>query len=135
MEKTITNLIIFIAICFLVYILFRSFNYKEGMTTNDASGNNYSVSNIGSGAAGNADNYAAAIKNATVQIQDALLVSKYKSDYETVILNLDDLVNSLMLNTALSVNAKSPLDTLNALNNLNDSKLALNNVMKYIDSQ
>jgi hypothetical protein len=48
---------------------------------------------------------------------------------------MDDLVNNLMLSTALSMNPKNPLQTLQALNELNNSKIALNNIMKYIDSQ
>ena len=145
MEKTVLNLIIFIAICFIVYIIFRNFNYKEGMTTTDASGNTTTTSSttssgnisvtIGSGAAGNASSYAASIKSATVQLQDALLISKYKTDYENVILNLDDLVNNLMLNTALSINSQNTMQTLTGLSNLNNAKNALNNVMKFIDSQ
>ena len=133
MEKTLTNLIIFLAICFIVYILFRNFNYKEGMTVTDASGNSTSTS--ANGAAGNSTNYAASIKNASIQLQDALLISKYRSNYETVILNMDDLVNNLMLSTALSMDTKNPIQTLQALNELNNSKTALNNIMKFIDSQ
>jgi hypothetical protein len=133
MEKTLTNLLIFFAICFIVYILFRNFNYKEGMTS-DASGNTTS-SSTPSGAAGNSANYAANIKNATVQLQDTLLTSKYQSNYETVILNMDDLINNLMLSTALSMDPKNPLPTLKTLNEINNSKTALNAVMKYIDSQ
>ena len=133
MEKTLTNLIIFLVICFIVYILFRNFNYKEGMTVTDASGN--STSTTANGAAGNSTNYAASIKNATIQLQDALLISKYRSNYETVILNMDDYVNNLMLSTVLSMDTKNPIQTLQAINELNNSKSALNNIMKFIDSQ
>jgi hypothetical protein len=133
MEKTLTNLIIFLAICFIVYILFRNFNYKEGMTVTDASGN--STSSTANGAAGNSTNYAASIKNASIQLQDGLLINKYRSNYETVILNMDDFVNNLMLSTVLSMDTKNPIQTLQALNELNNSKEALNNIMKYIDSQ
>ena len=134
MEKNFTNLLIFLGICFIVYILFRNFNYKEGMT--DASGNTTSSTPATpSGAAGNAANYATTIKNASIQMQDMLLTSKYQSNYETVILNMDDYVNNLMLSTALSVDPKNPLPTIKVLNELNNSKTALNAVMKYIDSQ
>jgi len=134
MEKNFTNLIVFLGICFIGYILFRNFNYKEGMT--DASGNTTSgTPSTPAGAAGNAANYATTIKNAAIQMQDMLLTSKYQSNYETVILNMDDYVNNLMLSTALSVDPKNPLPTIKALNELNNSKTALNAVMKYIDSQ
>jgi hypothetical protein len=135
MEKNTTNLLLFLGICFIVYIIFRNLNYKEGMT--DASGNTTASSTptTPSGAAGNASNYASTIKNASVKLQDMLLTSKYRSTYETVILNLDDYVNNLMLSTALSVDPKNPLKTIHALNELNNSKTALNAVMKYVDSQ
>jgi hypothetical protein len=129
MDKNFTNLIIFLGICFIVYILFRNFNYKEGMT--DASGN----STTQNGIAANSANYAASIKNASIKLQDSLLTSKYQSNYETVILNLDDLVNNLMLSTALSINPNNPTQTLQQLNELNNSKTALNAIMKYIDGQ
>jgi|LauGreDrversion4_2_1035121.scaffolds.fasta_scaffold00757_16 hypothetical protein len=140
MEKNLLNLIIFIAICFIVYIIFRNFNYKEGMTTTDASGNTTSSSSnvsvpIGAGAAGNASSYAANIKSTVIQLQDALLMSKYKTDYENVVLDLDDLVNNLMLNTALSINSTNTQQVLEQLNALNGTKTALNSVMKFIDSQ
>lgn len=145
MEKTLLNLIIFIAICFIVYIIFRNFNYKEGMTTTDASGNtttssssstgNISVT-VGAGAAGNASSYDASIKSAAIQLQDALLVSKYKTDYENVILDLDDLLNNMMLNIALSATSSGNITTVfYELSQLNNAKNALNNIMKFIDSQ
>ena len=61
------------------------------------------------------------------------LISKYRSDYETIVLNLDDLVNNLMLGAALNVNPKKPHEALVKLAELNQSKTALNNVMKFID--
>jgi hypothetical protein len=74
--KDIYNLFLFIAICFIVYILFRNFNYnplREGMT--DASGN--SVSTPANGIAGNAAAYAASLKSATIKSSDTFLISKY----------------------------------------------------------
>ena len=94
------NLFLFIGICFLFYLLFRNFNFRnnrEGMTT-DASGNKVDAS---SGIAGNASAYAATIKAETIKSQDTFLISKYRSDYETVILNLDDLISNLMLKITL----------------------------------
>ena len=131
--KEIMNLFLFIGICFLIYILFRNFNYgyKEGMT--DASGN--TVTPPSNGIAGNAASYGATIKAANIKLQDTLLMSKYQSDYETVILNMDDLLNSLMLETTLSIDTSNPQQSIKTLAEMNQAKLALNNVMKYIDKQ
>jgi len=103
----------------------------EGMT--DASGN--TITAPPNGIAGNAANYGAVIKAANIKLQDTFLISKYRSDYETVILNLDDLLNNLMLKTALTIDTDKPEESIEKLSNLNEAKGALNNVMKFIDAQ
>jgi len=133
--KELFNLLLFIAICFVIYLLFRSFHYNpmliEGMT--DASGN--TVTAPENGIAGNAASYAAALKAATIKSQDTLLISKYRSDYESAILNLDDLINNLMLKTALTINQSDPSDSIDKLAKMQQAKIALNSVMKFVDSQ
>lgn len=134
--KEFYNLFLFIAICFVIFILFRSFHYnplREGMT--DPSGNPISVSAPENGIAGNAASYAAALKAVTIKSQDTFLISKYRADYESAILNLDDLINNLMLQTALSVNASNPNVAIDQLSKMQQAKVALNSVMKYVDSQ
>ena len=131
------NLFLFIAICFVAYILFRNFEYNsaygiiEGMT--DGSGNITPSST--NGVAGNAASYGATIKAENIKMQDTFLISKYRSDYETAILNLDDLLSSLMLQTALTVDTKSPQAAIKQLAEMNQAKSALNTVMKYVDKQ
>ena len=131
------NLFLFIAICFVAYILFRNFEYNsaygiiEGMT--DGSGNTTPSST--NGVAGNAASYGATIKAANIKMQDTFLISKYRSDYETAILNLDDLLSSLMLQTALTVDTKNPQAAIKQLAEMNQAKTALNAVMKYVDKQ
>ena len=131
------NLFLFIAICFVAYILFRNFEYNsaygiiEGMT--DGSGNITPSST--NGVAGNAASYGATIKAANIKMQDTFLISKYRSDYETAILNLDDLLSSLMLQTALTVDTQSPQSAIKQLAEMNQAKSALNTVMKYVDKQ
>jgi len=134
MKQELMNLFLFIAVCFFIYILFRNINFsgiKEGMT--DASGNEISSSN-NNGVAGNAATYGANIKAATIKFQDTFLISKYRTNYETVILNLDDLINNLMLKTALTIDTNNPGDSIKKLSEMNQAKLALNNVMKFVDA-
>ena len=104
---------------------------QEGMT--DASGN--TVTPPANGIAGNAASYGASIKSATIKMQDALLISKYRTDYETVVLNMDDYVNNAMLQLVLSVDTKNPADTLTQLAQMYQAKAALNDVMNFIDKQ
>lgn len=135
--KELYNLFLFIGICFILYLVFRNFHYNpmliEGMT--DASGNSVAVSGPENGIAGNAAAYSAALKAATIKLQDTYLIGKYRSDYESTILNLDDLINNLMLKTALSVNQTNPGDAIEKLANMQQAKVALNSVMKFVDSQ
>ena len=141
-NSTITNLCIFIGICIFSYLIFRNLNtnnssYVEGMTdsTTDASGNPAPPpGSITNGVAGNAAGYAAQLKSAVIKSQDELLISKYRSDYENAVLNLDDYLNSLMLQTALSVNQNNPQQAIAKLAQMQQAKIALNSTMKFIDS-
>lgn len=126
MSKELMNLFLFIGICFVLFMLFRvTIPFKEGMTTESSSTN---------GIAGNAASYGATIKSNTIILQDSLLLAKYSADYENVVLNLDDLINNLMLKTALSVDINNPEKAIKQLAEMNQVKLALNDVMKFVDS-
>lgn len=131
MNQVITNALLFLAICFILYLVFSSFNKIEGMTTNTETTASASPSN---GIAGNAANYVANIKAQTVRLQDILLISKYRADYENAVISMDDMVNNLMLKTVLGANKDKPEEALKSLVMLNESKTALNNVMKFIDA-
>ena len=133
MKQELMNLFLFIFICFIIYLIFRNFNFttREGMI--DSSDN--TVTAPSNGIAGNAANYGAAIKAADIKLQDTFLISKYRSNYETVILNLDDFLNNLMLKTALTMDTDKPEESIQKLSTMNQAKTALNNVMKFIDAQ
>ena len=129
------NLLLFIGICLLLYIMYRSLNFsttQDGMTNmNDTS---KSAGSSGNGIAGNAAAYGASIKAAAIKSQDTLLISKYRSDYESAILNLEDLINNLMLKTALSIDQNNPGPSLETLATMQQAKTALDTVMKFVDS-
>jgi hypothetical protein len=141
----IYRLLIFIAVCFVLYIVFRNYQYNpmliEGMT--DGSGNTIenktkssgNGTTIGNGLAGNAAEYAAALKANTINSLDSLMISKYRGDYESALINLDDTIDILMLKTALNFNQEKPLDTLEKLSKMQQAKIALNSVMKFVDNQ
>lgn len=133
MKQELMNLFLFIGICFVLYLLFFHFNFstKEGMT--DASGN--TVTPPQNGIAGNAASYGATIKSENIKLQDMFLISKYRTDYETAILNLDELMDNLMLNASLTIDVTNPDVGINKLIQLNQAKVALNNVMKFVDKK
>ena len=136
MNKQLINLLFIIAICFVAYLLFRNLDFKEGMTTDSptSTSTSSSTTTTANGIAGSAQNYAANIKSMTIKNQDVLLICKYRNDYENAILNLDDLINTMMLQTALSVNSSNPIASIEKLNQLNSAKGALNSVMKFVDA-
>jgi hypothetical protein len=112
----------------------------EGLTNgSDTTTTTNNTINPSSGEAGNASSYAAAIKANVVKLQDELLVSKYRKDYETAIINLDDYIGYLMIKQTLNMNLngdmKSNMTAINNLNILKDSKEALNATMTFLDKQ
>ena len=136
MKQDIFNLLLIIAICFAAYLIFRHFNLntKEGMTGNSANSPKSTTVSSDNGIAGGASSYAANIKLTVVKIQDKLLISKYRTDYENVIINLDDLVNNLMLQTALTIDTTKPAESLVKIQELGQTKIALNGIMKFVDA-
>jgi hypothetical protein len=138
MNKQLINLLFILAICFAAYLLFRNLDFKEGMTTDSPTSTSTTTSNstttTTNGIAGSAQNYAANIKSMTIKNQDILLISKYRNDYENAILNLDDLINTMMLQTALTVDNSKPMVSIEKLNQLNSAKVSLNSVMKFVDA-
>lgn len=142
MNRDMAFLFSLIFIGFLIYIMIgyvdiKKLNFnklkidlstkKEGMTTSSSTSKN--------GVAGNAKQYATTLKSGSVKLSDELLINKYRTDYESCIMNMEDLVNNMMLKTVLSTDASNPGKTLEQLNSLFQSKNALSAVMKYVDSQ
>lgn len=117
---------------FIIYMVVNMFqlqsNVIEGLTNPDTSEE-----------AGSASTYAANIKSQIVKLQDKLLISKYRKDYEAAIINLDDYVGYLMiqqvLNMKLGNDMKTNIDTINTLNILKNSKESLNATMTFLDKQ
>ena len=108
-------------------------NVVEGLSNLDNTGT------PSSGEAGTSASYAASIKAQVVKLQDELLVAKYRKDYETAIINLDDYVGYLMLQQALNMklggDLKTNIDAINNLNILKNSKESLNVAMTFLDKQ
>jgi len=120
-------------ILFIIYIILKFTTTVEGLETLTQ------TSSGEGGVAGNADSYASTIKSNTIKQQDTFLISKYRKSYETVILNLDDLINNLMLQTTLNIDSNGKIDkvleSFKTLNTLSESKKSLNQVMQFVDSQ
>ena len=148
MEKQLFNLFMFAVVLFVIYYVFSYMNdtsYKKmregvtnmGTTTTDDTTTTTSSISIGSsqnGIAGNAASYSASIKNMSILSKDKLLISKYRADYENIILSYDDYINSLMLEKLLD-GSSDQMKKLSDIATLNQAKSALNGIMKFVDSQ
>ena len=128
---------IVIVACFIIYMIIKMFQLQvrvvEGLTNQDST-----IVNV-SGEAGTSSSYAAAIKAQVVKLQDELLISKYRKDYETAIINLDDYVSFLLLKQALNLKTDGDVGNnmvaINNINSLKSAKDSLNVAMKFLDSQ
>jgi len=128
---------IVVAACFIVYLVLKMFHIKplkEGLEnpTDDLTASL-------AGVAGSASSYASGIKAKTVQLQDTMLIQKYRADYENVIINMEDYLSILMLEQVLSFNPsdsfKTIMDRINAINSLSNGKKSLNEIMSFVDKQ
>ena len=106
----------------------------EGLTNADGT-----IAASTSGEAGTATSYAASVKAQVVKLQDELLIAKYRKDYETTIINLDDYIGMLMIKQTLNMkidgDIKTNISNINNLNVLKMSKDSLNATMTFLDKQ
>jgi hypothetical protein len=142
MNDLLTSACILAMLLFAAYISSKTLAYLsnnlEGMETKSSTGSSGTASTSTTGVGAGAASWGDAIKSATTKINDTMLVSKYRKDYENVIINAEDCVNASML-SALMTSPLGPdgnvtVQTLTAIKNMNDSKVALNEIMKYVDS-
>ena len=132
-KRDIYNIGLIFVIGFFAYLIFRRMNYQEGF---DSSSNVTSSSTSSTnGIAGNSSTYLSQIQSQNTKFSDSFNITNYRTQYENIIMGMDDLVNNLMLQTVLSVNQSNPQQSLIQLGELNNAKTALNNVMKFIDGK
>ena len=126
---------------FIIYMTLKMFSLQtkviEGLTNPDETVN--TSYNSSSGESGNAISYASSIKSRVIKLQDELLISKYKKNYEDVIINLDDYISYLMIKQTLNMKLDGDLDSnieaIEKLNILKNSKDSLNATMTFLDKQ
>ena len=112
----------------------------EGLETMEDKPATTTTTTTTNGESGNAANYAAKIKAMVVKIQDELLISKYRQDYENIIVNLDDLISFSMIKQVLDIKTNPNGTPLNMtgfqnLNILKNAKDSLNVTMSFLDKQ
>lgn len=121
----------FFSLIFLVQ-LFQKEDNIEGLENKDTK------PKPSDGAAGNATTFADNIKANVIKLQDELLISKYRKDYENIIVNMDDYINLLTLKQIANIdlsNSQKSLQSIYGLSMLKNAKDTLNDTMKYMDTQ
>ena len=131
-KRDIYNIGLIFIIGFLAYLIFSRMNYQEGF---DGSGNATPPTASSNGIAGNSTNYLAQIKSQTVKYGDSFNITNYRTEYENIIMSMDDLLNDVMLQTVLTFDTTNPQPGFIKLGELNNAKAGLNNVMKFIDGK
>lgn len=149
MTDTLLKILVVIVILFILYLSFQTSRVKEGLTnpntkepigsSSASSSSSSSSSNAPTGLAGNAAAYASIINNKVTQLSDALLISKYSSDYVNVVDAMQNYINALSLELILSLDASdlannkiaSIAETLNIYSN---AQTSLNNVLTFINA-
>ena len=135
MSPFLEKMTIFVALCIFIYFVFRIMpdlnffrekSFQEGLETQ-----NKQTESVAEGA----KMHAVTLKTVSDGLSNRLLVDKYRTDYETVILNTDDIIDRLMLLNVLTIDNKDPYPALEKLVMLNQSKVALDRVMKFVDSK
>lgn len=127
---------VFAFLLLVIYVIYNLINVKikEGLEMDN---NLKSItSDKDTGLTNKSEAFATKIKTTNIKLQDKLLINKYKQNYEKVILNMDDLINTLMLEKLLSININHKskmMATLDEINTLAESKNNLNTIIKFVD--
>lgn len=134
-EDMIKMIGITILVVFLVYLAYKSLKLHTNIQNTIMEG---LENNAPNGVANSAATYAESITKQMNVLQDSLLISKYKTDYENVIINLEDYITTLMMDISLKLSLKdgaSPenMTLLSNLNTLNNARQSLNTVMTFVD--
>jgi hypothetical protein len=125
---------------FIIYLIIKMFKLQKNMVEGLISGdtNTINTTDAISGEGGTSASYGATIKAQVIKLQDKLLISKYRKDYEQIIVNLDDYLGYLMIEQTLNMkmnDVKTNIENLNALNILKNAKDSLNTTMAFLDKQ
>jgi hypothetical protein len=122
--------VILIAVC----VISKTFKYQMKIMEGLANNSDATQKSI--------DETATELKATTTKASDALYLNKYRKDYETLIINLEDNANTMTMkllpiiaNTLNSGDTKDAMTMINNVNSLNTFKATLNDSMKFLDAQ
>jgi hypothetical protein len=136
--EILLKVLVIIVIIFILYLSFTTSRVKEGLTNSTSSDSSSSSNTTIPGLAGYASAYASNINNKVIQLNDALLINKYNSDYNNVIEAMQKYISALSLEAILSLDTSDLANNnisqiLEKLNTYNGAQTSLNNVLKYLN--
>lgn len=89
------------------------------------------------GLAGNSVGYSSTLAQEVTSLHDQVLIPKYKSNYDTILLEQEELLKLKMLELALSINPSNiegSLPQIQLMNDLSKAVTSLDLIMTYVDS-
>lgn len=126
-----------IMVIIIIYLLMKIFNIRlskrEGIENMNNDDETLPIEKV------TLESLNATIQSKLTMLDDELMLKKYKKQYETTIINMDDYINLLMMqqivNTKYDSGIETTIKSLETLNILKASKDALNIAMVYLDKQ
>ena len=127
-----------VVVLLLIYFVLKSLTFQANIIENMTGAMNASSSNDT-----DKDKVSEAIKSNTNNVEDALLITKYRKFYEDSIINLDSNIStnmlSMILNNAELISNNPTSDDaqkiINSVNNMKQFRDALNDAMKILDKK
>ena len=131
-NSTLKNIIVAIVVLFIGYSIFKMFYLQERSIIEGMTGANTKDS---------LDAVVKHVENVKNTLNETLHLDKYKSDYENLIISLDETVDLMLieqLTVALEKQSKSPTDVttpdmIKKINELSIFKQNLNTIMDAVD--
>jgi hypothetical protein len=126
--KIICLLIIISFVYLIIYKVYSTNKLYEGLISENITNNGVGAKSSG---------YASVIENDITQLKSSLSISSYRTNYENIILNTEEYLNITSLNKILNTDFEtndSVRELITQLNENYNAKIALNDIMKYIDS-
>jgi len=126
----------FIFLLVIAFFFYTILNKQvEGMTNNNSKTQQSDKTSHGS----NAEKYSEKIKSSHNEMKDKINITNYRTDYENLVIEMNDYVDGMMLNELLTVdpNNADPSNIMKKLENINkmtNGKQNLNHIMKYLDA-
>jgi hypothetical protein len=133
---------IIIVVGVLIYLAVKSMKLQtsiiEGLVNPSSTTMTSSQDALAENKASGAEAYAIEIQKLYAKNTDNMLIKDNRTSYENVIVQMDDFINSLMLQRIMSINKTeltedNLISNLEKINILNQGKQSLNSVMKFID--